>query len=366
MLAGRLVHIAKDILTEYSAFKIPERLSDAQRASTQRASAQDQYIQQARALRAWAQTVLTKSLFNNYPEDFRQLLSAGNYATALPSNIARIILTGFPDDPHLAISSSEVGLYLNLVNSTASELSAFLAASAKFNVEQIIVLPDEISLDVLIPRRAFENQATVYIDVLLRFARLMSYLIELTTGTARSPTLEYTSTSDPVTGFAMLCGSAWAVLNVYKLLLETAEKQLGLLKTLRDFRASGLVAVPDLDEKIKSSIDESLQTALDKTIAQLQPKVPEDRVNEIKIGIMKDARIAVRAIENGARISVTIESLEALPQIVAAVPGLTAEKLAEELAAQRALESRVQQSVNLLGEPPALLPSADVAEPPAR
>jgi hypothetical protein len=74
----------------------------------------------------------------------------------------------------------------------------------------------------------------------------------------------------------------------------------------------------------------------------------------------------VKAIENGARVSITIESLESLPQIVADEPELTPEKLDEELASQRALESKIQQSFILLGEPSALLLSAEVTEPPPR
>jgi hypothetical protein len=194
----------------------------------------------------------------------------------------------------------------------------------------------------------------------------MAYLIELTTGTARSPTLTYTSTSDPVTGFAMACRTAWAVLSLYKLLLEVAEKQLGLLKTIRDFRASALASVPDLDDRIQNTIEQAMQAAIEKTIAAVQPKVPENRVNEIKVAISRDARVAVKAIENGARVSITIESLESLPQIVAEVPDLTPEKLDEELASQRALESKIEQSFILLGEPSALLLSAEVTEPPSR
>jgi hypothetical protein len=183
-----------------------------------------------------------------------------------------VISAGFPDDQHLAISSSELGLYLNLVNAARGELSVFVAASSKFKVEEIVLPQNEISLDVLIPREAFENQATVYIDVLSRFSRIMAYLIELTTGTARSPTLTYTSTSDPVTGFAMVCGTAWAVLNLYKLLLEVAEKQLGLLKTIRDFRASALPIVPDLDDRIQTTIEQATQAAIEKNIAMVSPR----------------------------------------------------------------------------------------------
>ena len=43
-------------------------------------------------------------------------------------------------------------------------------------------------------------------------------------------------TTDPVTGLALIPVSAWAFLHLYKLLLEIAEKQIALIKTIRTFK----------------------------------------------------------------------------------------------------------------------------------
>jgi hypothetical protein len=353
MLAGRLVRIARDILDEYAKFAITQKLEEAHRASTQRGG--PHYIQLVRDLRTWGQTVLATTKFANYPDDLQILLKESKYATALPSSIAQLVMTGFPDDPSRAIQSSEVGFYTSLVNTTHAELSAFLVAATKFNAQEILVPENEISLDLLIPRPVFENETATYLEILSRFSRIMSYLIELTTGSARAPTLTYTSTSDPVTGFAMVCGAAWAFLKFYKLLLEVAEKQLSLIKTIKDFRASALADVPDLEGRIEPTVEKALEAALEKTVTTVEVKVSEARVNEIKTGLIKDARLAVKVIGEGVRVNITIESLDKLPAIVAAVPGLAIEEVTEELASQRALEKKVAQTLVLLGETSAIL-----------
>jgi hypothetical protein len=362
MLAGRLVRIADDIIREYAAFKVSEKLAEAQNVSTQRTPNNNRYVQQARDLRVWAQDVLSTSKFNNYPEDLQKLLKASNYATALPSNVAQVILAGFPDDPNLAISSSEVGLYLNLVNDTRGELVSFFNASKKFNAELIAIPENEISIDLLIPRRAFENETATYVEILSKFSKVMAYVSELTTGSARSPTLTYTSTTDPVIGFAMLYSSAWAFLKLYKLLLEVAEKQLNLIKMIKELRSSGLPEAPDIEERVQAAVEASLQAAIEKATSEVEVRVSDSRANEIKTAIGKDARFAVKAIGNGVRVSITIESLDRLPEMVSAVPGLTSEAVTEELASQRALERKVEETFLLLGEPPAILLSSSTPQ----
>jgi hypothetical protein len=362
MLVGRLIRISKDIVAEYTTFKISEKLAEAQNVSTQRTNANNRYAQQARDLRAWARGVLATSKFNKYPDDLQRLLKASNYSSALPSNIAQVILAGFPDDANLAISSSELGLYVNLVNVTRNELSSFLNTSTKFNAQEIIVPENEISIDVLIPRQVFEDEMVTYIDILSKFSRMMSYMIELTTGSARAPTLTYTSKSDPVTGFAMFLGSVWAFLKFYNLLLEVAEKQLGLIKMIKDFRSSGLAEVPNFEDQIEATIEKALQAATEKAVTTVEAKVSQDRVNEIKNAISKDSRFAVKAIGSGVRVSITIESLDKLPEIVSAVPELTMDTVIEELASQRTLEKRIEQTLLLLGEPPAILLPKDGPE----
>jgi hypothetical protein len=357
MLAGRLIRAASDILGEYSKFKIVEELNVALSLSAQRTDPQNQaYIEQARQLRLWAQSVIDQSLIEKYPDDLRVFLKNSNYSTALPASIARVVLAGFPDDMRLAMSSSEVGLYVQLAHSLRSELLALDTIAKKMNIEQIAIPPDQISLDILIPRILFENRADYFLIILRRFTIIISYIIELTTGSEDSPKITYTSTSDPVTGLALFGAAAWGVLTFYKLALEVAEKQFSLLKTLKEFRAVAPDASSDVEERVKRIVSEGLKGAVDGTVASVPAKVPVERINEIKNALNIEARFAVNDIANGVTISITVESIDRITYMSDSIPGLTPAMVAERLGEQRALEQQVRQSLVALGQPaPALL-----------
>jgi hypothetical protein len=364
MLAGRLIRAARDILGEYSKFKIIDQLNVAISLSAQRADAQNRaYIEQARQLRQWAQTVMDQSLVEKYPNDLRIFLENSNYSTALPASIARVVLAGFPDDMRLAMSSSEVGLYAQLANAPRSELTALDTIAKKVNIEQISIPVDQISLDILIPRILFDNRVDNFLKILRRFTSITSYIIELTTGSEDSPTLTYTFTSDPVTGLALVGAAAWGVLTFYKLVLEVAEKQFSLLKTLKEIRAVAPDASSDVEERVKGIVGEALKYAVDGTVESVPSKVPEERVNEIKNALNIEARFAVSDIANGVKISITVESLERITDICDSIPGLTPAMVSERLGEQKALEQQVHQSLVALGQPaPALLSNENAGE----
>src|SRR5690348_4713185 len=67
----------------------------------------------------------------------------------------------------------------------------------------------------------------------------------------------------------------------------------------------------------------------------------------------------VQAISNGARVGVTIESLEKVALISESLPEVSLEKISDGLKEQRALERRVQESMGLLGQPVPLLLTTD-------
>jgi hypothetical protein len=357
MLAGRLVRAASDILNEYSEFKLVELLNEASTLAEQRGQLLvGVYIEKARSIRQRAESIMHQTKIERYPNDLREFLKGSKYSTALPEFVARILLQGFPDDMNQSIHSSEVKIYVKLVNTLRSELGALTTAAQKLSIDEITVPAEEISLDVIIPRSAFGNRSDKFIEILGRFDSVMSYLIELTTGSAGSPTLTYTSTSDPVTGLAMAGAAVWSFLQFYKLALEVAEKQISLFKMVKEFRSSPLSTSADLENQIKTIVEGYLSKAVEGAIAAAPQKVSEDRINEIKVGISKDARFVVQAISNGARVGITIESLDSLSLISAAVPEATLEKINEELASQRTLETQVARSLSSLGEPaPALL-----------
>jgi hypothetical protein len=358
MLAGRLIRAARDILGEYGKFRIIERLNHASTLSANRGGPQaQQYPQQARDLRAWAQSVLDQSVIETYPDDLQMFLKNSDYSTALPASIARVVLAGFPDNMNLAMSSSEIGLYTQLANTLLSELGSLTKVADKMHIAPITIPASEISFDILIPRNIFDDSADAFVSLLARFSRIMSYLNELTTGSQKSPVLVYTSTSDPVTGLAVASATAWAVLNFYKLALEVAEKQFSLLRTLQAFRqAFAPDATSDVEERVKNIVDGALKQAVDGTVASVPASVPEERVNEIKTALTIDARVAVNAIAHGTRISITVESLDRINDIGKSLPDVTPDILKERLGEQKVLEQQVHQSLVSLGQPaPALL-----------
>jgi hypothetical protein len=311
MLAGRLIRAARDILGEYSRFKIIDRLTLAASVSAQRTGGQNNaYTEQARQLRQWAQSVIDQSLIDKYPEDLRIFLDNSNYAAALPASIARVVLAGFPDDIRLGMSSSEVGLYAQLATILRSELSSLDAIANKLNIEQVSIPVDQVCLDIMIPRIIFADRIDNFIVILRRFIKIISYIIELTTGSESSPTLTYGSTSDPVTGVALVGAAAWGVLKFYKLMLEVAEKQFSLLKTLREFRSVAPDASSDVEERVQGIVGEALKQAVEGAVTSVPASVPDERVNEIKNALNIEARFTVNDIANGVRISITAESID--------------------------------------------------------
>jgi hypothetical protein len=79
---------------------------------------------------------------------------------------------------------------------------------------------------VVIPRDVFGNRADSFIDVLSKFVSIAAYIIEVTTGSEGSPTFAYNSSSEPVTGLALMAAVAWGFLRFYKFALEVVEKQI--------------------------------------------------------------------------------------------------------------------------------------------
>jgi hypothetical protein len=366
MLAGRLIRAAKDILGEYARFNIGERLPAALNLATRRAQMSDQeYINQAHQLRQWAQSVIDQTKIEKYPFDLLTFLKESQYSSALPERIATIVLRSFPDDKNAAILSPELNLYIQQVNNLRSELGALVTAGQKLNIDEVEIPPDAISLDVIMPRNVFHDKADKFVDTLSKFIRIMSYLIELTTGSKESPTVTYTSASVIVTGLALGYGAVCGFLTFYNLLLDVVQKQLSILKTIKDYRAALLDSEEhgDLEVRLKAIVEKALTDAVEKVVASVKPEVPENRVNEIKIALGKDARFAVEAIANGTRIGITIESLDQIPKISEAVPGVTAEQIDAVVKQQKVLERRVDEAFAALeGKSPALLTVSSVED----
>lgn len=364
MLAGRLIRSAKDILDEYSRFKISEQLAAAANLSSRRGSLEgQQYITQARQLRQWAQAVIEQTKIGMYPSDLLTFLKDSQYSPALPERIATVILQSFPDDVTRAILSPELNLYIQQVQNLRNELGALVSAGQKLNIDEVEIPPESISLDVIMPRSVFNGNADEFINVLDKFVGIMSSLIELTTGSKSSPIVTYTSASAIVTGLALGYGAAWSFLTLYKLFLEVVEKHLSILKTIKELRAASLdtKADSDLEARAKEFTERALAESVEKTVAVIDTPLQLGRANELKIALNKDGHYAIQAIANGARIGITIEALDQIPKISEAVSEATVEQIDKLLKQERLLERQVDHaSAALEGTRPMLLAASDV------
>jgi len=291
MLAERLCFIAEDILKDLQASNVLDLLNQASSLASSRGTMSDQqYAASVQPIRTRASEIRSNSKLLRYPKEIKELIFGSSFASSTPERLADVVLSGLPPSRSLGIASSEFQVYIQRLQQLTVELTALASAGRAFHLQPVTVPDSKISLDVQIPRIAIADETTPFFNVMLRFSRVMTTLSELVTGTAESPILTYTSTTDPVTGFTVVLTTAGAVLLFYKQLLEVAEKQLNLLKTLRDFRKSGLPAAETVETSLTDMIDKNFEEAVEKTVAKLDHQVDALRVVEITVALKKDGR----------------------------------------------------------------------------
>jgi len=234
----------------------------------------------------------------------------------------------------------------------------------RLGIRKIVVPDDNLSLDVAVPRTAFSDSATEYIDTLRPFVSVMTNFIELASGSRTSPLLVYASTTDPTTGLALIPLAAWGVLKFYKLLLEIAEKQISLIKSIKTLRESGInpSETSKFEEHASGIVDNQLRGTAGLAAEAIPGAVPPERVAEIKVAIEKDARATLEAVVKGTRISVTLESMDKLVLIPQEVDGLTVEQVSEQLAEQQKIEQKIVAAMAIGIQIDGLLPRQ---QPPA-
>jgi hypothetical protein len=353
MLAARLFSTVSRVLGEYAELQVIGLLQEAQSLAANRPTMNDRdYANSANNIRSKADVIKSNTIVPKLPRDLRRMLEASGYATALPGSIADVILKGFPNDKGSAISSGEVGLYLQLAHTFLSELGTMQLAGNKLKIEGITIPNGLIAVDILLPRPVFGNGSIEYVELVEKFLSIISYIEEVVTGTKSDPKLVYTSTSDPIISVAAAAGTVWAFLQYYKLILEVAEKQINLVKTLRTLRGAG-VAKPEADnfeQRMREIANQEVEAAIAKVIPEEGAHVPPARVSEVRVAVSKASVLVLDAVSNGARISLTVESLERSNALEEA-SGLEGVQLNERLAEQMRLENQVGVALDLLGEP---------------
>jgi hypothetical protein len=339
---------------EYNNSQIMNLLAEAVAISTTRPTTpENTYVQQASRIRTRAQQIIAGSIFREYPDELRKFVSDSQYAIALPSRIATVLLNGFPDVKQGAISSGELQIYQTTAQNFLSELNSLQIAFGRFAISELQIPEGLISLDLKIPRGYFGDDSQKYVITLQTFLEIMSYMNELTIGSKSAPILVYTSTTDPVTGIALLPVGIWAFLQLYKLLLEIAEKQISLLKTIKTIRESGIGGekTATIEGEIRNIVANDLQQATETAVDAAPQKVPQSRVAEIKIAIGKTAPLMLDAVTHGATVNITLESVERMSLVVEQIPDVSDEQINQLLDAQAALEHKITTAIGSLGAP---------------
>lgn len=311
MLAGELLEISNLILEDYKTFQVPALLDNAIHVASNRASIDEKsYRQMARELRQTGEAIIKADAVRRLPLSTRRLLEASGLSPILPSNIAKTIIVGFPENRLNGISSSELGMYKNEVTATHSLLQNYLALSERLNIEEYHAPDGQAGLELRLPRPTFENNLGNLGQKFENFDKLISAITELTTGSRESTNVVSVSTSDLV-AFLSIAGSAiYGVLEFYSLFLDVVEKQINIYKAIRDLRGSGLpedqlnAIQAQLDATIKKSVDDAVENAF----SRVEKKVPEHRENQLKIEIKKSSSVVISDIRNGARLQTRIDN----------------------------------------------------------
>lgn len=323
MIASQLVSIAQDLQQEYKRFGLLGLLQDAFRVSSERPNLNSsQYRAEADALHAKAQAILTHNVFRTYPLDTLKILSNSELSSILPATIARMIIAGFPKRKESAISSAELNMYASEANAVLSQIDGFLTFSNRLGVTAYEPPEQTVALSIKLPRRVFSNELGELEKHLSHFSSLFRSVTELVSGSRENPKLVYLATSDPTVSVAMLGSAALAILIFYKTLLEVAEKQIGLLKTLRDLKSSSIPIenMENIEQGIHAGLQSTGTQAVDSAFDKIQIHVTPERAKELRVEIGRMSTQIVADLAGGARIFVSLESQQQIDLLADETP----------------------------------------------
>ena len=247
-----------------------------------------------------------------------------------------------------AISSSELQTYKQLAQTLVTELSALNTVAIAFNVRPITLLSDEVGFDIILPRQVFDNDPLRAINYLDKFSRLLRCFNELSTGSAKVPTLVYASTSDLIIGLGIAATAALPFLSFSSALIEAATKLVNFTKAIRELQALTRESKPDLEQEIRTAVETTVNSGIEEAVKLANSSLPSGRINELKVSISKDSNNVVDLIARGVRIGLTIESSEKLRQLKQVTVGTENFDVDEMLKKFTALEQKLESTIELL------------------
>jgi hypothetical protein len=354
VIVGRLAAAARAVVAEFSDSKILSLITHAAQIAAQRTSLTDaQYQQTVSAIQTDARNIINNSKLIDLPSDLKPLFTDGPYGNALPSKLAQTLLLGVTYDKVSSMASAELNLYSEAGARLLGNLNNMLGAFKALSLDDIVVPDGTISFDLLVPRSAFDNRASEFIKINSSFVDILSYIEELAGGDNLGPKLVYTSTTDPVTGFAVIMVAATPILLFYEKILDVAKKQIDLLKAVKSMRdmfpGVSLPQEVSVDDKVKQLTRQGIEEAVSDVVESVGVKVDESRKSEITNAIAIRSTTLVTAVANGARVSISLESQLNIEQDFSDNP-LDLEKIKSILANTRPLEQTVSDSLKLLDQ----------------
>jgi hypothetical protein len=317
MIVSRIAASAEAILQEFERTKILDLLNRAIDLATNRGELKDnQYAAQAQQIREQASEIMQRDVLKIIPNDIASILIDSAYSAALPFSIAKVLFSGVSQVKTSSMSSSELSIYATAAGTLILELNSMLTAFKKFGIDQMSIPPGSVSLDILVPRSVFNNNAESYNGIIRSFLQVLSAFQEAAGGPKDGLDLVYTSTTDPVLGAAVILAAITPILTFYDKLLDIAKKQIefrNVIKTLRDSPVSGGLGMENMEQRMREINVRSVQEATEQTLASIvvaqDDAILEGRRSELKNAISLRSHVVINSIANGARLSVTLESL---------------------------------------------------------
>lgn len=312
MLSSRILKLAEDIITDYRELKLVETLQMASQCASRNLQPSN-FLSFSKQVHDIGQVAVTGSRGISYPQEVKDFLLKSNYNIVLPENIGRFLSDGFNGDINYTPSSSEVNHRISASNIFLNDLNSLTVTLKKLNTQPVIIPSNLISVDFLVTRNSFENETKRFFKIQDDFSSILSCLNELF-GNVNPPLLVYTSTTDPVTAFAVYAGTAYTVIKIFNGILQIARNGVELyraIKIVREQKISEAIvqqAVQSADVTIKAQIENLIKSQVSIIVSDID----DGRKNELTVAINIRCAGLVTLVAEGCSIGISIESLPAL------------------------------------------------------
>lgn len=307
MLAGQLLSIAQDMLSDYDELHILATLEKAVLLAESRPTLNKaQFQQELRAITVAAERILENSITRLFPIELKRILSQSNYSQSFPEAVARLLIAGVSrQKKESMMSSAELKMYLEGARSFYNQMASLAATATAFGVETYDTPEGQVSLEILIPDRVYERKLADLVTRLGRFERFLAVLSEVATGSRGDLRLGWAATSEFAISIAFDPVTVACILVAYERILAVVEKHLSIVKMVRDLKKSNVPTADAVAETLRSGEKAALEEAVRGVINEFADGMDKGRRNELEIEFSKAAEAIVPDIAAGARLRIT-------------------------------------------------------------